>query len=130
MIATVPAAPPSRLSKKLIELHIPTIHRIVIAASRTVIPVGFPILSFNIKIIATTRPAILCPINLGRGFKLFKSSHNPTKPITTAGPRMDVASQKLLQVNLFEINAIYETITTPIMIATPPKYGTGFLCDL
>ena len=55
---------------------------------------------------ATTTPAILCPINLGRGFRLFKSSHNPTKPITIAGPRTDVASQKLLQVNLFEINAI------------------------
>jgi hypothetical protein len=106
VIATVPAAPPSKLSKKLIELHIPTIHITVITASKAVIPVGFPILSFHIKITATTTPAILCPINLGRGFRLFKSSHNPTKPITIAGPRTDVASQKLLQVNLFEINAI------------------------
>jgi ABC-type tungstate transport system substrate-binding protein len=54
VIATVPAAPPSKLSKKLIELHIPTIQITVIAASRIVIPVGFPMLSFNIKVTART----------------------------------------------------------------------------
>ena len=51
-------------------------------------------------------------------------------PRTRAGPMTDVANQKLLQVKLEKLNAKYETIITPIIIATPPKYGTGFICDL
>ena len=55
-MATVPEAPPSTLSKKFIELVIPTIHRVVIATSIIVFPVGLPRVLVAIKITAITRP--------------------------------------------------------------------------
>ena len=97
-IATVPAAPPSRLSKKLIELQIPTTQITVIIESNIAEPVGFPTLSVKIKTPAVKTPAILCAINRGRGCKFFKSSHKPIKPRNNAGPKTEVASQKVLVV--------------------------------
>ena len=58
-IATVPAAPPSKLSKKLMELQIPTTQKIVIAASKKLEPVGFATLFVIIKILAVKIPAML-----------------------------------------------------------------------
>ena len=126
-IAAVPAAPPSKLSKKLIELQIPTTQITVIKTSAKVDPVGFATLLPKTNAAATTRPATLCPINLGSGGRFFKSSHKPIKPIASAGPNTEVASKKLLTVKLEKARAKYETSVTPINIATPPRYGTALV---
>jgi hypothetical protein len=55
------------------------------------------------------------------------SSHNPTKPIATAGPSSEVASQKFLNVKSDISSVPYVIVTIPIIIATPPKYGIGCL---
>jgi hypothetical protein len=120
-IATVPAAPPSKLSKKFIELQIPTIQKTVIIESNIEDPVGLPILSVIIKILAVNTPAKVWAINLGKGGKFLMSSHKPISPSKSAGPRTEVASQKVLVVNSEKSEAEYETVTTPIIIATPPK---------
>ena len=57
-IAIDPAAPPSTLSKKLMEVHIPTIYRKEMSASRAPEPVGFPAVSFEVNIHAVKTPAI------------------------------------------------------------------------
>ena len=93
-IAAVPAAPPSKLSKKFIELHIPTTHRTVREISTIVDPVGFPILSDRTKHAATTIPAMVCAKNLGSGGKFVRSSHKPTIPIANAGAKTEVANRK------------------------------------
>ena len=41
-IATVPEAPPSTLSKKLIEFVMPTIQTMLMIKSRILLPVGLP----------------------------------------------------------------------------------------
>jgi hypothetical protein len=98
-IATVPAAPPSKLSKKFIELQIPTIHTTVIIESKIDEPVGFPTLSVIIKILAVNTPASVWAINLGKGGRFLMSSHKPISPNNNAGPSTEVASQKVLEVN-------------------------------
>jgi len=98
-IATVPAAPPSKLSKKLIELQIPTIHTTVIIESKIDEPVGLPTLSVISKILAVNTPASVWAINLGKGGKFLMSSHKPMSPSNNAGPSTEVASQKVLEVN-------------------------------
>ena len=98
-IATVPAAPPSKLSKKFIELQIPIIQTTVIIESKIEEPVGFPILSVIIKMQAVNTPAKVWAINLGRGAMFLMSSHKPIRPSNNAGPRTEVASQKVLEVN-------------------------------
>ena len=120
-IATVPAAPPSKLSKKFIELQIPTIQTTVIIESKIVEPVGFPILSVIIKMLAVNTPAKVWAINLGKGGRFLMSSHKPISPNKSAGPRTEVASQKVLDVNCEKREAEYETVITPKIIATPPK---------
>jgi hypothetical protein len=55
-IATAPEAPPSTLSKKLIELLSPTMKRTVITASKIREPVGLPKVSDKIKTSATAIP--------------------------------------------------------------------------
>ena len=55
--ATAPAAPPSRLSKKLMELLIPTIQTMVINASRSEFPEGLPTVSVEMIRIAVKIPA-------------------------------------------------------------------------
>ena len=97
-IAVVPAAPPSKLSKKLIELQIPTIQTIVIAISNTVEPVGFPRLFPAISNNETTKAAMLCPMNLGNGDNFFISSQSPINPSASAGSINDEARKKLLRV--------------------------------
>ena len=104
-MATVPAAPPSKLSKKLIELQIPTTQITVMIESKTVEPVGLPTLSVITKIPAVNTPAILWAINRGSGCKFLKSSHRPIKPSRSAGPSTEVASQKVLVVK-FETNDV------------------------
>jgi len=99
-IATVPAAPPSRLSKKLIELQIPTTQIIVIMESKKDEPVGLPTFFVIIKIIAVKIPANDWAINLGSGERFFKSSHKPISPSKSAGPSTEVASQKVVEVKL------------------------------
>ena len=129
-IAAVPAAPPSKLSKKFIELLIPTTQKTVNKISKNIEPVGFAILLFTINTIEIKIPDILCAINLKNGDRFFMSSHNPTKPIAIAGPKTDVANQKLLIVEFEKNNAEYDTMTTPINIANPPRYGIALVCDL
>ena len=104
-IATVPAAPPSRLSKKFIELHIPTTQITVIIESNICDPVGFPTLFPSINTAAVNRPATVWAINLGNGFRFFRSSQSPIKPKSNAGPRTDVANQKVVDVK-FEIKDV------------------------
>ena len=120
-IATVPAAPPSKLSKKFIELQIPTTQITVIIESKIEDPVGFPILSVIIKMLAVNTPAKVWAINLGNGFRFFRSSQSPIKPKSNAGPRTDVANQKVIDVK-FEIKDVeYEIEMMPMMMATPPR---------
>jgi hypothetical protein len=120
-IATVPAAPPSRLSKKFIELHIPTTQKTVMIESNICDPVGFPTLFPSINTAAVNRPATVWAINLGNGFRFFRSSQSPIKPKSNAGPRTDVASQKVVDVK-FEIKDVeYEIEMMPMMMATPPR---------
>ena len=85
--------------KKLIELQIPTTQTTVIIESKIEEPVGFPILSVIIKILAVNTPASVWAINLGKGGKFLMSSHKPISPNKSAGPSTDVASQKVLDVN-------------------------------
>ncbi len=98
-IAPVPAAPPSKLPKKFIELQIPTIQTTVIIESKNEEPVGFPILSVISKMLAVNIPASVWAINLGSGGKFLMSSHRPMSPSINAGPSTEVASQKVLDVN-------------------------------
>ena len=49
------------------------------------------------------------------------SSHRPISPSNRAGPRTEVASQNVLEVDSEKREAEYETVITPIIIATPPK---------
>ena len=116
-IATVPAAPPSRLSKKFIELHIPTTQITVIIESNICDPVGFPTLFPSTNTAAVNRPATVWAINLGNGFKFFKSSHKPIRPRISAGPRTDVANQKVVEVKSETKDVEYEIEMTPIMMA-------------
>jgi hypothetical protein len=95
--------------------------------SNKVDPVGFPTLLVIIRMIAVKTPANDCAINLGSGDRFRKSSHNPITPSNNAGPRTDVANQKVVEVKSEISEAEYETEITPIIIATPPRYGTGFL---
>jgi hypothetical protein len=60
-------------------------------------------------------------MNLGKGGMFLMSSHKPISPSNSAGPRTEVASQKVLEVNSEKSEAEYETVITPIIIATPPK---------
>ena len=55
--ATVPAAPPSTLSKKLMELQIPTIQILVMTASRIFDDVGVPTVFPAIKTNDVNKPA-------------------------------------------------------------------------
>ena len=55
------------------------------------------------------------------------SSHKPIRPSIKAGARTEVASQNVDEVKLDTNEAEYETVITPIIIATPPRYGTGSL---
>jgi hypothetical protein len=49
------------------------------------------------------------------------SSHKPISPSTSAGPRTDVANQKVVDVK-FEIKDVeYEIEMMPIIMATPPR---------
>jgi hypothetical protein len=109
------------LSKKFIELQIPTIQTTVIIESKKEDPVGFPILSVIIRILAVNTPAKVWAKNLGKGDRFLMSSHRPISPRNSAGPRTEVASQKVLEVNSEKSEAEYETVITPIIIATPPK---------
>ena len=84
-------------------------------------PVGLPILSVITKMLAVNTPAKVWAINLGKGGKFLMSSHRPTSPSNSAGPRTEVASQKVLEVNSERSEAEYETVITPIIIAIPPK---------
>ena len=128
--ATVPAAPPSKLSKKLIELHIPTTQTIVMIVSKISEPVGFPTFSVVTRIIAVKTPAIVWATKRGSGGRFFMSSQRPINPRSNAGARTEVASQKVSTVK-FETNEVEKEMTIiPIIIATPPKYGTGCLWDL
>ena len=120
-IATLPAAPPSKLSKKLIALQIPTTQNIVNSESKNFDPVGFPTVSVTTKSTAVKMPARLCAINLGRGFKFFISSQSPISPSAKAGAKTDVASQKVLAVKFENNEAEAEIDITPIIMATPPK---------
>jgi hypothetical protein len=70
----------------------------VITESKIEDPVGFPILSVIIKILAVNTPEKVCAINLGRGGRFLMSSHKPISPSKSAGPRTEVASQKVLDV--------------------------------
>ncbi len=126
----MPAAPPSKLSKKLIELQIPTTQMIVITESNICELVGFPTLLVAIKIKAVNRPAMVCATKRGSGGRFFISSQSPIKPRTNAGARTDVASQKVLLVKLETSDVEYATTMIPIIMATPPRYGTGCLWDL
>ncbi len=58
------------------------------------------------------------------------SSQRPIKPKTRAGARTEVASQNVLLVKFETSDVEYATRIIPIIIATPPKYGTGCLWDL
>ncbi len=71
--------------------------------SNKVDPVGFPTLLVITRIIAVKTPAKDWAINLGSGDKFRKSSHNPISPSNSAGPRTDVANQKVVEVKS-EIN--------------------------
>ena len=55
------------------------------------------------------------------------SSHKPIRPSINAGPNTEVASQNVEEVKLDTNEAEYETVITPMIIATPPRYGTGSL---
>ena len=49
------------------------------------------------------------------------SSHNPINPSASAGPRTDVANQKVVEVK-FDIKEVeYEIEIIPIIMATPPR---------
>ena len=69
-------------------------------------------------------------MNRGNGGKFLRSSHKPISPSIKAGARTEVASQNVDEVKLDTNEAEYETVTTPMIIATPPRYGTGILWDL
>jgi hypothetical protein len=103
--ATVPAAPPSKLSKKLIELHIPTTQTIVMNVSKISDPVGLPTFSVTISITAVNIPAIVWATKRGSGGKFFMSSQSPISPNINAGASTEVASQKVSTVK-FETNDV------------------------
>jgi hypothetical protein len=87
------------LSKKFIELQIPTIQKTVIIESNIEDPVGFPMFSVIIKMLEVNTPAKVWAKNLGKGGRFFMSSHKPISPSNSAGPRTEVASQKVPEVN-------------------------------
>jgi len=90
-IATVPDAPPSTLSKKLIEFVMPTIQKTVIRISRSVLPLGDPSVFDETRTKAIPKPTVFCATNLGHGEILLMSSINPIIPIRIAGIRTVLA---------------------------------------
>ena len=72
-----------------------TTHKIVNRESNKVDPVGLPMVSVAIKIIAVKIPAKLCAINLGSGLRFLTSSHNPINPKNNAGPNTELANQNV-----------------------------------
>lgn len=58
------------------------------------------------------------------------SSQSPINPKIRAGPSTDAANQNVLEVKFESSEVPNETVVTPTIIATPPKYGTDFLWDL
>ena len=49
------------------------------------------------------------------------SSHKPISPSASAGPRTDVANQKVVDVKLETKDVEYEMDMMPMMMATPPR---------
>jgi hypothetical protein len=49
------------------------------------------------------------------------SSHKPISPRTSAGPRTDVANQKVVDVKSETKDVEYEIEMMPMMMATPPR---------
>ena len=84
-IASAPDAPPSILSKKLMELVIPTIKRVVIGISIQLFPKGLPRVFVVTKSAEIAIPNKLWMINLGHGLSFLRSSTRPTIPIMIAG---------------------------------------------
>ena len=84
-IASAPDAPPSILSKKLMELVIPTIKRVVISISIQLFPEGLPRVFVATKSAEIANPKRLWMINLGHGLNFLKSSIKPTIPMIIAG---------------------------------------------
>ena len=121
MAATAPAAPPSRLSKKFMELVIPTTQKMVIAASRAVFPVGFPMVLVAIRKIAVKIPASDWAIKRGSGGRFLRSSRKPIKPRIAAGTSSDDAIQISPPVRFLKIKPPYEMARIPIIMATPPR---------
>ena len=83
--ATVPAAPPSQLSKKLIELQIPTIQkmvspRLIIESSKAT-----PTVLVLIRTRDTAIAIAVWTIKRGSAGRPRRSSINPMAPITNAG---------------------------------------------
>jgi hypothetical protein len=67
LIATAPEAPPSMLSKKFIELVMPTIHKIVSKKSKKATRVGEPSVSVDMRTLVANTAIKFCEINLGHG---------------------------------------------------------------
>ena len=94
--ATVPAAPPSKLSKKLIELHIATIHTILMMSFINSLPKGAAAKLRLRRKTATRMATMVCVINLGRAGKPRMSSIKPIKPKTAAGRSANVIKGKVV----------------------------------
>ena len=81
--------------------------------------------SVAIKIDATAIPVNVCAISRGHGCNPRKSSHKPMALIAIAGTKTVLAKRIVCQEKSTASIDPYEAATTPIAIATPPRYGTG-----
>jgi len=100
LIAIVPDAPPSILSKKLIELVTPTNQKTVTAKSITRSPEGEPKVFVTTKIDAENVATIFCATKRGHGLSWRTSSINPMVASKTAGTKMVLARRKVCFVKL------------------------------
>ena len=102
-IASAPDAPPSILSKKLMEFVIPTIKRVVIGISIQLFPKGLPRVFVATNSAEMAIPNRVWIINLGHGLSFLRSSIRPTIPMIIAGIKT-LEARKNVSLEKSEVN--------------------------
>lgn len=125
---TVPAAPPSMLSKKFMELQIPTIQITDKIIFIKWLLKGTPNVSVKTKPRAIRKADAVCIIKRGKTRRPLKSSTSPKIANRIAGAITEIASRKVPELDLVKIKEVKIVKVTVMAIETPPRYGTGVTC--
>ena len=77
---------------------------------------------------ASRKADAVCIINRGKTLRPLKSSTSPKIANRIAGAITEIASPKVLELDLVKIKEVKIVKVTVMAIETPPKYGTGVTC--